>query len=205
MLTFALATVLATTVVAGAGAPAHADSDPPATDGPAVVSVGPIVSDEGVPMSPSTFADGSYTPAAAPRHVEGPFATAAAAGCGSACDWTDPNHLFKPDPHNSRTWYKCANDAETVFAYWSGPGDLQIELRYSAHCRSAWARGWAYHNFMVENFRNGESYRRALYQHPRDSPDTRTWSPMLNDKGFVARACVLRANLVDTLWCTSKY
>ncbi len=203
---FALAAALASAAVVGIGGPARADVGLPQTAGLAVVSVEQSVSDEGVDMTQTTFADGSFVQAAQPREPEGEFFAAAAAGCGTACDGREPDHLFKPDPHNSRTWYRCSSDAKTVFSYYTGPGELQIELRYSAHCRSAWARGWRYHDFYVESFKNGDPFKRSSYwKDPHTNPETRTWTAMVNDKGLVARACVLRANTNIDLWCTSKY
>jgi len=106
-------------------------------------------------------------------------ASAVTVGCGSACDYQDPDDYVANVGGVHRT---CAADAVTKL---TAQG---VELRYSAFCRTAWARA-TYCGYL--GFVNLYSYDstgtwRAFTSSYRTG---NCYSPMLNDKGMTAKAC----------------
>lgn len=86
----------------------------------------------------------------------------------------------------------CANDARTVKSDWFGPnGNVLIELRYSAKCRSAWARVtipqaatdsvWA--DAAVTRNQDGKQYLCVVPNGSRSC-----YTPQVNDAGYTSYA-----------------
>ncbi|MET8152355.1 DUF2690 domain-containing protein [Actinoplanes sp. NPDC049668] len=188
--------VVGAAVLLGPGTAAHADtsSDPVVAseveDG-AAADVAPEA--EQPPLRSATLSDGTVIEAVDPAAVEALTAAAAAnRNCNSDCDGTSPDYQWTP-PGGQSNWYRCSDDAITVYAVKERAPltGNRLELRYSPQCRSAWARGWAYHNFFVESFNGSTSRKIAWHNHPGSGPQptNRTWTAMVNDKGYTARAC----------------
>jgi hypothetical protein len=163
------------------------------------------------PLRATTLADGTQIVEADSAAVDALTAAADAShNCGNACDGTAPDHQWTP-PGGQSNWYKCSDDAITKYGILeSAPKTgFRLELRYSPQCRSAWARGYAYTNFYVESFSGSTQHKIAWYNHPGSGsqPTGKTWTAMVNDKGYVSRSC--GGNGENTprsdFKCTAKY
>ncbi|WP_160165783.1 DUF2690 domain-containing protein [Actinoplanes sp. OR16] len=100
---------------------------------------------------------------------------AATSGCGNVCDGKNPDTYVATVDGTSK---KCATDAVTLAT------KGQVELRYSAFCRTAWARDvdpgtWSY--ITIESY-SGSTLRKRYKA-------SAAWTPMVNDKNLVARGC----------------
>lgn len=110
-------------------------------------------------------------------------AAAATGGCGWTCEGQNPA-TFKIWS-SSTAYHYCADDAATKEIASTGrPGDYTVELRYSARCRTAWARSASEVHFWVE--------RNSPYNYADAYPyigGGSVYTVMLNDAGYVSRAC----------------
>jgi hypothetical protein len=194
----AAAGAMGAAVLLGLATAAHADTrTAPAVDGPAGV--------QQPALRVQTLEDGTDVAIADPSAVDALTAAAAAnRNCNSACDATDPNHVWSGG-------YTCASDAITVYGVLNRApmSGYMVELRYSPQCRSAWARGDRARNFSVESFSGSKSHKVAWWNAPGSgpSPTGKTWTAMVNDKGYEAEACSSRTaeSPHDDWLCTKRY
>jgi hypothetical protein len=121
--------------------------------------------------------------------VVGAPAQAATFECGSACDFQDPATFTVIHPNYGAI--HCADDAVTAASTVVSKGNITLQLRYSARCRTAWARAYG-------GYTDGRSYILALQDNVR-SVTVRTewwptggnnWSLMMDDAGYCTRAQV---------------
>ncbi|MFC4065989.1 DUF2690 domain-containing protein [Actinoplanes subglobosus] len=131
----------------------------------------------------------------------------AASGCGSKCDFEDPQYFIwtyaGPAPGVAT---RCYQDAVTKKT------NTNIALRYSPSCRTAWAKNTAttapsgtnhYWTVEVQRFKVGGA--------KIDSAWGDNWSLMLNDAGYESRACIYNtyrdgeSEVRTKQVCTAKY
>jgi Protein of unknown function (DUF2690) len=131
----------------------------------------------------------------------------AATGCGSKCDLKDPQTFIwqysGPAPGVAA---RCSDD---VVSKKTASG---IALRYSASCRTAWAKNTTtappgtqghYWQVEVQRFKVGGA--------KIDSAWGTNWSLMLNDAGYESRACLYdvyrdgESEVERLVRCTDKY
>jgi hypothetical protein len=112
---------------------------------------------------------------------------AAATGCGSNCDGRDPKSFRIYTGPND--WYTCADDgfAKLRAEYWNG-GVLRfyVDLMYSPRCRTAWAETSYFGSYILVE-RQSPYRLEDAYPNTDRSP---IWTRMVNDAGYVSRACV---------------
>ncbi|MFG3554065.1 DUF2690 domain-containing protein [Micromonospora sp. NPDC047557] len=138
--------------------------------------------------------------------IGGQPASAATSGCGSVCDGKDPDtYIATVDGKYMRCGY--LDNAYTKYTA------TYVELRYSTFCRTAWARQTGSFGYMsgvlVQSFDSSGSLRKQ-YDNLRTSG---SWSAMVNDKGYTARACFYQYDEeIDQvndkkhiLYCTAKF
>lgn len=139
--------------------------------------------------------------------VFGAASPASAATCGSRCDGKNPQYFVvaHEGPSPGRPQY-CHTDAVTPRGYKVNG----LELRYSAYCRTAWARlqnpdaavgpGWRWYT-KIESFRADGTLRKSY--------EGETWTEMVNDAGLKARACLYTSpggeSEYTKAFCTDKY
>ena len=128
-------------------------------------------------------------------------AAAVSVGCGSACEGKDAGSYRASV--NGVTGL-CSHDAVTIYVKYGA------ELRYSPWCRTAWSRSEdpGYLGYTtVESYNS--SGRRKVY-----SAENRSYSLMVNDKGYTARACKYewpsedeynRGDPAKKIGCNAKY
>lgn len=121
-------------------------------------------------------------------------AMAASVGCGSACDGKNPATYQVTIGGVTAT---CASDAETVRRTYE-PSTVDLELRYSPRCRTAWVRlGSDFHYPTIKSYytdgRLRTSYSGFVGAY---------YSQMVNDKGFLAQG---EAYAGGGTWFTDKY
>ncbi|MGR6322826.1 DUF2690 domain-containing protein [Micromonospora soli] len=119
--------------------------------------------------------------------------TLATSGCGSSCDGRNPA-TYKIY-YNGSDYYTCAEDAITAAQNTSG---INLELRYSPRCRTAWARVSS--DFYYPTVRSYYSDGRVRTSYSGFAGSYYTM--MVNDAGLLARA---EATAGSGTWYTSKY
>ncbi|WP_369146319.1 DUF2690 domain-containing protein [Streptomyces sp. R44] len=108
-------------------------------------------------------------------------ASAATSCYGPSCTGLDPATSI------------CQNDARTV-----ATNSIGTELRYSPTCRSAWARQSSNSPMIIWVESNTGLYKEARY-----TGSGTVWTPMIDDKGIIGRAC---GYITGFEWnCTSWY
>jgi Protein of unknown function (DUF2690) len=122
--------------------------------------------------------------------------------CGRRCDGKDPASFTVVSPWGN---YYCANDAITVKTK-SWPADgVNIELRYSARCRTAWTRGCCYQRFAGFSYYTDGDRRESVYAGSW-STNSSTYTAMLDDAGLLYAACSDTQIGGSPIWsCTGKY
>jgi hypothetical protein len=119
----------------------------------------------------------------------GAFAAPASAGaglpaCGVICNYHDPQTyqvwIQHQDPDG---YYYCASDAVTVRS------GVYLELRYSPHCETTWARlksnfSLAYVQMTISSSSGASSSAEGIGM----------WTVMLNDHGLLNHACLSYMN-----------
>ncbi|WP_089018427.1 DUF2690 domain-containing protein [Micromonospora coriariae] len=133
-------------------------------------------------------------------------ALAATSGCGAVCDGKNPDtYIATVDGKSMRCNY--LDNSYTKYTA------RNVELRYSSFCRTAWARQTDSFGYMsgvvVESFNTNGSLRKR-YDNEHWS---NLWTPMVNDKGYTARACFYQYDTeLDQaegrrhyLYCTPKF
>jgi hypothetical protein len=131
----------------------------------------------------------------------------AATGCGSKCDLQDPQtFIWKYSGPAPGVAARCSDDVV------SKKTKTGIALRYSASCRTAWAKNTTtsapggqghYWQVEVQRFKVGGA--------KIDSAWGDNWSLMLNDAGYEARACLYdvyrdgESEVKKQVRCTDKY
>lgn len=117
----------------------------------------------------------------------------AASYCGSACDGKDPSGYLITAPGGPSNYYHCADDARTIYSVPADSSHPTVELRYSDRCATAWARvpygtAGAY-GIQIRSYSLNHTWRRT--EGGTTSSSGSSWTPMVNDQGLLARACVL--------------
>lgn len=103
-------------------------------------------------------------------------ASAAESCYASGCEGKDPSTTI------------CQNDARTV-----ATTEWNVELRYSPTCRTAWARysgGVSFGLTVMVERRNADGSYTPYYSTPYRGNGATVWTRMVNDAGYLARACV---------------
>lgn len=118
-------------------------------------------------------------------------ATAAGSHCGKACDGKDPATYLVPAPGGPSNYYYCNSDATTIAKLRGDGSHPAVELRYSPHCATAWARapktpGATYSIRVRSYYTNGKLRLTESGTTSGGEP----WTPMINHQGLLARACV---------------
>ncbi|MFG1886421.1 DUF2690 domain-containing protein [Micromonospora sp. NPDC049051] len=119
----------------------------------------------------------------------------AATGCGSVCDGKNPATYKIYHSGCSTCYHYCADDAETVASNTSG---INLELRYSPRCRTAWARVSSDFYYPTVRSYHLSGAVRTSYSGFAGA----YYTYMVNDAGLLARA---EASAGSTTWYTSKY
>jgi hypothetical protein len=138
---------------------------------------------------------------------------AAAAPCGSACDWTDPSMSVWAN----NTYYTCSlGTVTTPYSYssWSDPLNIiepgiwgWVEMRYSPHCRTVWGRGdfdSYQETILIEVYDLNGNFLRRDFDFASGN-----WTVQFNDAGLRARVCWAYWDDTQTYltnrYCTPKY
>jgi hypothetical protein len=123
--------------------------------------------------------------------TSGPVATTDRYKCGSYCDGKSPNTLFWDDYNH--VYYRCSDDADTIYYVPAATNHPKVELRYSWKCQTAWARvpyAVEGYSMKVDSFYSSTGPRRLSYT-SGTSRWGASWTPMVNDAyPYVARACI---------------
>lgn len=143
-----------------------------------------------------------------------PAANAATLGCGSACDYRNPEtyNVCGNNCPDGGLPIHCANDKRTVSEYSLQAAAVTIKLRNSPYCRTVWALedgcmpGQCTDVTITSFYSNGTVRARAGWY--ADLP----YTPMLNDKGMLGQACMTVWDVNDGMQqsnprhiCTGKY
>lgn len=129
--------------------------------------------------------------------ASGAPAQAAAFACGDACNSQDPATFTVIHPNYGAI--RCADDAVTAASTYVSNDKITLQLRYSARCRTVWARAYG-------GYTDGRSYILALQDNIR-SVTVRTewwptggdnWSLMMDDAGYCTSARVY------VMWTSNK-
>ncbi|MEU8021353.1 MULTISPECIES: DUF2690 domain-containing protein [Micromonospora] len=118
-----------------------------------------------------------------------------ATGCGATCDGKNPASYKIYSSGCSTCYHYCADDAVTAKSNTDG---INLELRYSPRCRTAWARVSSdfYYPTVKSYYTSGAV--RTSYSGFAGA----YYTPMVNDAGLLARA---EASAGPTTWWTDKY
>ncbi|TDC66565.1 DUF2690 domain-containing protein [Micromonospora sp. KC207] len=118
-----------------------------------------------------------------------------ATGCGSTCDGKNPATFKIYYSGCSTCYHYCADDATSPETNTDG---INLELRYSPRCRTAWARVSSdfYYPTVRSYYTSGAV--RTSYSGFAGS----YYTLMVNDAGLLARA---EASAGPTTWWTGKY
>jgi hypothetical protein len=123
-------------------------------------------------------------------------AAAAAVSCYRICDGVEPQGMGWED---SNGVFHACNDARTIYTV-APPSSGSVELRYSATCRMAWARGGLY-TIKVQGF-NADGSLRTEYEY--SNSDRLGHTLAVNDAGLKARACVAPA-FSNSFTCGARF
>ncbi len=134
--------------------------------------------------------------------VDATSAAAATAGCGSNCDGKNPA-TYTIDYNGSSI--TCSLDAVTKKTAQYSSYEPVINLRYSPHCRTAWAQSPSAVDFwlFVYSYNSSGSLRRTESTFVEGGAN---YTLMVNDAGYTAKACIGDSPDVSSpVTCTAKY